>query len=210
MIVAVDGPAAAGKGTLARRLADHFGFAYLDTGRLYRAVGLKLVREGTDPADAGAAAQAAQSLRVAELDDDELRGEAAAVAASVVAAIPAVRAALLAFQHDFAAHPLGGAKGAVMDGRDIGTVVCPGADVKFYITASVEVRAERRLRELRGRGEDAIHARVLADMQARDARDSHRDIAPLVAAEDAYVLDTSAMDADAVFARAIDHVNSRR
>ncbi len=210
MIVAVDGPAAAGKGTLARRIAAHFGLAYLDTGLLYRAVGFELVRQGTDPADAAAAAQAARALRAADLDDDRLRGEAAAAAASIVAAMPAVRAALLEFQRAFAAHPPAGAKGAVIDGRDIGTVVCPDAAVKFFITAKTQVRAERRLRELQARGEDAIYARVLADMQARDARDSQRDIAPLVAAEDAYVLDTSALDADAVFARAIDHMNSRR
>jgi cytidylate kinase len=210
VIVAVDGPAAAGKGTLARRIAAHFGLAYLDTGLLYRAVGFELVRQGTDPADAAAAAQAARALRAADLDDDRLRGEAAAAAASITAAMPAVRAALLEFQRAFAAHPPAGAKGAVIDGRDIGTVVCPGAAVKFFITATTQVRAERRLRELQTRGEDAIYARVLADMQARDARDSQRDIAPLVAAEDAYVLDTSALDADAVFVRAIDHMNSRR
>ena len=210
MIVAVDGPAAAGKGTLARRIAAHFGLAYLDTGLLYRAVGFELVRQGTDPADAAAAAQAARALRAADLDDDRLRGEAAAAAASIVAAMPAVRAALLEFQRAFAAHSPAGAKGAVIDGRDIGTVVCPDAAVKFFITAKTQVRAERRLRELQARGEDAIYARVLTDMQARDARDSQRDIAPLVAAEDAYVLDTSALDADAVFARAIDHMNSRR
>ncbi len=207
MIVAVDGPAAAGKGTLARRIAAQFGLAYLDTGLLYRAVGFKLVRDG---ADSGDPAVAARVLRAADLEDDRLRGDAAAAAASVVAAMPDVRAALLEFQRAFAACPPGDAKGAVIDGRDIGTVVCPGADVKFFVTAALEVRAERRLRELRGRGENAIYARVLADMQARDARDSQRDIAPLVAAGDAYVLDTSALDADAVFARAIDHMNSRR
>ena len=210
MIVAVDGPAAAGKGTLARRIAAHFGLAYLDTGLLYRAVGLKLLCAGADPADAAAAAEAAQALQAEDLVNDALLGAAAAAAASVVAAMPAVRAALLAFQRAFAAHPPAGANGAVIDGRDIGTVVCPDAPVKFFVTAAVEVRAERRLRELRGRGENAIYARVLADMQARDARDSQREIAPLVAAEDAYVLDTSAMDADAVFARAIDCMNSRR
>ena len=208
MIVAVDGPAAAGKGTLARRIAAQFGLAYLDTGLLYRAVGFKLVRVGADPGDPAAAAEAARALRAADLEDDQLRGDAAAAAASVVAAMPDVRAALLEFQRAFAARPPGDAKGAVIDGRDIGTVVCPDADVKF--TAALEIRAERRLMELRGRGEDAIYARVLADMQARDARDSQRDIAPLVAAEDAYVLDTSALDADAAFARAIDHMNSRR
>ncbi len=210
MIVAVDGPAAAGKGTLARRIAAQFGLAYLDTGLLYRAVGFKLVRVGADPGDPAAAAEAARALRAADLEDDQLRGDAAAAAASVVAAMPDVRAALLEFQRAFAARPPGDAKGAVIDGRDIGTVVCPDADVKFFVTAALEIRAERRLMELRGRGEDAIYARVLADMQARDARDSQRDIAPLVAAEDAYVLDTSALDADAAFARAIDHMNSRR
>ena len=210
MIIAVDGPAAAGKGTLARRIAAQYGLAYLDTGLLYRAVGFKLVRGGADPGDPAAAAEVARALRAGDLEDDQLRGDAAAAAASVVAAMPDVRAALLEFQRAFAARPPGDAKGAVIDGRDIGTVVCPDADVKIFVTADLEVRAERRLRELRGRGEDAIYARVLADMQARDARDSQRDIAPLVAAEDAYVLDTSALDADAAFARAIDHMNSRR
>jgi len=209
VIVAIDGPAAAGKGTLARRLAGHFGLALLDTGLLYRAVGLAVLRRGADPADAAAATDAARALTAADLDDPELRGDAAANAASTVAAIPGVRAALLDFQRAFAASPPPPARGAVIDGRDIGTVVCPGADVKLFVTASLEVRAQRRLKELRERGLEAIHSRVLQDMKARDARDQGRDVSPLVPAADAFVLDTSDLDADAVFAAALDFIETR-
>lgn len=208
MIIAIDGPAAAGKGTLARRLARHFGLAVLDTGLLYRAVGLKVVRQGDDPSDAAAAAAAAQGLGPGDLEVSDLRGEAVAAAASKVAAIPAVRAALLDFQKNFADHPPGSAKGAVLDGRDIGTVVCPDADAKIFITASVEVRARRRLKELRDRGLEAIPSRVLHDMKERDARDSGRHAAPLVPAKDAFVLDTSDVDAAQAFAAALDHIKS--
>lgn len=206
MIIAVDGPAASGKGTLARRLAQHYGYAHLDTGRLYRAVGMAVLRAGGDPADAAAAAAAARALDPRAVDDPELAGDDAAQAASKVAAIPEVRQALLALQQDFARNPPDAAAGAVLDGRDIGTVVCPDADFKLFVTADVEVRAERRHKELLNRGEPSIYARVLQDLKERDARDSGRDIAPLKPADDAVVLDTSGMDADAVFAEALRHI----
>ncbi|PPR73166.1 MAG: Cytidylate kinase [Alphaproteobacteria bacterium MarineAlpha3_Bin2] len=212
MIIAIDGPAAAGKGTLAGRLADHFGLAILDTGILYRAVGMKLVREGGDPDDASAAADVARALAPADLDADDLRTDAAADAASRVSAVPAVRQALLEFQRAFAENPpdiaSGNANGAILDGRDIGTVVCPNADCKLFITADVEVRAKRRFLELRERGLDAIHGRVLADMKERDARDSDRAVSPLEPAKDALQLDTSEMDADQAFAAALSFITS--
>ncbi len=208
MIIAIDGPAAAGKGTLARRLADHFGLALLDTGLLYRAVGMNLVRNGHNPDDAESAEAVAKGLKPEDLEAGDLRDEAAADAASRVSAIPGVRKALLVFQRKFAENPPGRAKGAVLDGRDIGTVVCPSADVKLFVTASVEVRAERRFKELRERGLDAIHGRVLADMKERDARDQDRAVSPLEPAEDAYLLDTSDWDADQAFAAALDFINS--
>jgi cytidylate kinase len=209
MIIAVDGPAAAGKGTLARRLARQLDLAFLDTGSLYRAVGLAVLGAGGDPEDEGAAAKAAQSLDPASLDDPALRSDAAADAASKVAAIPAVRAALLAFQRDFAHHPPDGKRGAVLDGRDIGTAVCPDAEIKIFVTASVEARALRRFKELRERGIEAIQAQVLQDMKERDARDQARAVAPLVPAEDAYVLDTTDLDAEAAFEHALAHIDSR-
>ena len=205
MIIAIDGPAAAGKGTLARRLAEHFGLELLDTGLLYRAVGLKTIRGGADPGDARAAVRAARALSPSDLEDTALRGEEAAQAASQVGAIGAVRAVMLDFQRTFAHTP----PGAVIDGRDIGTEVCPDADVKIFVTARPEVRAERRLKELRARGVDAIHGRVLQDMKERDARDAKRDVAPLKPAEDAFVLDTGDLDADAAFAAALDFITSR-
>lgn len=209
-VVAIDGPAASGKGTLSRRLAAHFGFAHLDTGALYRAVGLKVVRAGGDPADAGTAGAAAHALAADDpiLTDPALRGDDAARAASLVAAMPEVRAALLEFQRHFAAAPPGG-RGAVLDGRDIGTVVCPLAPAKLFVTASVEVRAERRLKELREAGQDIGRETVLEDMKARDARDSQRAVAPLKAADDALTLDTSDLDADQAFTAALAFVQSR-
>lgn len=203
MIIAVDGPAAAGKGTLARRLALALNLAYLDTGALYRAVGLGVLRAGGDPADEETAVETAENLDRGILDDPELRGDAAANAASKVAAIPAVRTVLLAFQRDLAANPPDGKQGAILDGRDIGTVVCPKADVKIFVTASPEARAERRLKELQGRGIEAIYANVLQDMKERDARDQARAVAPLVPAEDAHILDTTDLDADEAFQQAL-------
>jgi cytidylate kinase len=208
-VIALDGPAAAGKGTLAKKLAAHFGYDYLETGLLYRAVGLKVLRAGANPADPEAAVAAAKSLAPADLNNGALRGDEAANAASLVAAIPEVRKVLVSFQRGFAAKPPGG-KGAVIDGRDIGTVVCPEADVKFFVTASLETRAGRRLKELRERGIKGNASRVLADMRDRDARDSQRDTAPLKMADDAILLDTTELDADEVFAAALESIESRK
>lgn len=197
MIIAVDGPAAAGKGTLAKRLAGHFQLPYLDTGLIYRAVGLKCRHFGLDPA------QAAAQIQLTDLKSPLLRDEAAGRAASEVAAVPAVRAALLDFQRHFARQP----SGAVLDGRDIGTVVCPEAEIKLFVTASMAKRAERRWKELLARGEPAIAERVLQDMQERDARDASRDVAPLAPAADAVLIDTSELDEDAAFRRALDVID---
>ncbi|MBM3630071.1 MAG: (d)CMP kinase [Alphaproteobacteria bacterium] len=205
MIVAIDGPSAAGKGTLSRRLAATLGYHHLDTGLLYRAVGARLLATGADPADAEAAAAAARKLGPADIAREGLREEDVGRAASVVAANPAVRAALVEFQRRFAAQP----PGAVLDGRDIGTVICPGAEVKLYVVASAEVRARRRHDELRGRGEPATYAAVFRDLQERDARDQARGTAPAKPAEDAIVLDTTDLTADEVFAQAIGIVRSR-
>ena len=209
MIIAVDGPVAAGKGTLARRLAAALDYAYLDTGSIYRAVAAKILAAGGDPEDPETAAAAARALQPIDLQRDDLRLETVSQAASKVAAIPAVREALLAFQHGFAARPPEGREGAVLDGRDIGTVVCPNADVKFFLTASVEARAARRHKELIERGEESIYARVLQDLRERDARDSGRATAPLKAAEDAVRLDTSDMDADQAFEVAMAEIARR-
>lgn len=203
-VIAVDGPAAAGKGTLARRLAAALGLPYLDTGLLYRAVGRRVLDAGADPRDAVAAEAAARTLAPADLDRGDLRGPMADMAASAVAAIPAVRAALLDFQRDF-----GRAHGAVLDGRDIGTVVFPDARVKLFVTASVEERARRRFLELQGRGVAADLAQVTSEIRDRDAQDANRPVAPLRPAADAVMLDTSALDADAAFAAALDIVRGR-
>ena len=209
MIIAIDGPAASGKGTLARRLAGHFKLAHLDTGGLYRAAALHALENGGDPADPAVAEAAARRVRAADLGDPRLREERVAQAASVVAAIPAVRRALLAFQRGFARHPPGGEAGAVLDGRDIGTVVCPDADAKLFVTAGIEARAARRFQELRESGAEAIYEAVLQDMKDRDARDSRRRAAPLVPADDAFVLDTTALDADAAFAAALGFIGRK-
>ncbi|MBY0509018.1 MAG: (d)CMP kinase [Rhodospirillaceae bacterium] len=206
MIIAIDGPAASGKGTLARRLAEAFHLAYLDTGSLYRATGVAALRAGGDPAAEADAVKAAKTLDLTQFSPADLRTEAAGVAASQVAFIPAVRAALLDFQRNFALNPPGGAVGAVLDGRDIGTVVCPNATVKFFIEADLETRVIRRVKELREKGENIIESRVRADMEARDARDKDRSVAPLKPADDAFILDTSKMNADEVFATAKAHV----
>jgi cytidylate kinase len=193
LIIAIDGPSASGKGTLAKRLADHFGLPHLDTGLLYRAVGWLAERSGRSPAEVAA------GLRPNEIDKPELKSDEAGQAGSKVAAIPEVRANLLKLQKDFAYQP----SGAVLDGRDIGTVICPDAPVKLFVTASAQSRAERRYRELRERGVDTIKPRVLAEMAERDRRDSERAAAPLKAAPDAYLLDTSDMNAEAAFAAAL-------
>lgn len=199
MIIAVDGPAAAGKGTIARALARHFKFHFLDTGTLYRRVGLAMLRDNLDLRDAKAAAAIAKNLKAEIFRDDEMRSEAAAAAASIVAVIPEVRVALLDFQRDFAASE----PGAVLDGRDIGTVVCPEAQVKLYITASPQVRARRRHAELQSTGADLSFDSVLEDIKRRDERDRARAAAPLVAAADAIVIDTSEMPVEEAVAAAI-------
>ncbi len=204
MIIAIDGPAAAGKGTLARRLAAELGLPYLDTGLLYRAVGRRVLDAGADPADSGLAEAQARALQPADLQRTDLRGPAADHAASLVAAVPGVRAALLAFQRSFAT-----SGGAVLDGRDIGTVIFPDAAVKLFVTASLTARADRRWRELQGRGAAASLADVTAEMQARDALDQARAAAPLRPADGAVVLDTTAMTPDAAFAAALALVPGR-
>ena len=203
MIIAIDGPAAAGKGTLARRLAAHFKLPFLDTGLLYRATGRRVLDEGGDPADPVTATAAARALVAADTERTDLRGPAADLAASQVAGIPGVRAALLDFQRNF-----GRAHGAVLDGRDIGTVIFPDADVKLYVTASPEARGLRRWKELQARGVPADLATVTAEIRSRDAADQERSAAPLVAAPDARTIDTTELDADAVFALALRMVGS--
>lgn len=203
-IIAIDGPAAAGKGTLARRLAAHFSLPYLDTGLLYRAVGRRVLDAGADPADPAAAAAAARALRPEDLERGDLRGPAADAAASAVASIPAVRAALLDFQRGF-----GREHGAVLDGRDIGTVIFPDAPAKLYVTASVEERGRRRWAELAGKGIAADLATVTEEVRARDAIDAARAAAPMRPAEDALLLDTTTLDADAAFARALEMLAGR-
>lgn len=209
MIIAIDGPGAAGKGTLARHLADALDLAYLDTGLLYRAVAAKVLSDGGDPANPAVAAAAARSTTVADLDRPELRDEAVGQGASQVAAMPAVRAALLDLQRRFAAQTAEDKRGAVLDGRDIGTVVCPEADVKLFVTASLEARVARRQKELLARGEAGIYARVKQEMQERDTRDSSRATAPLKPAPDAVILDTTEMDADGAFRAAMDIIATR-
>ncbi|MFK7940956.1 MAG: (d)CMP kinase [Roseovarius sp.] len=197
--VAIDGPAAAGKGTLSKEVARHFGFAHLDTGLLYRATGLRTL-DGTDPIEA------AHALQAADLEDaDALRTPEVAQAASRVAAVPEVRAALVDFQRAFATR----SGGAVLDGRDIGTVICPDAQVKLYVTASDDVRAQRRHKELTGKGIDVSYDEVLDDLRQRDARDSARATAPLTAAKDAVMLDTSEMSIHQAVARAIAEIEAK-
>jgi cytidylate kinase len=197
--VAIDGPAASGKGTISRAVAAHFGFAHLDTGLLYRAVGRRVLA-GEEPV------AAARALVTADLEGDGLRDEAVGGAASKVAAIPEVRTALVDFQRAFAMRD----GGAVLDGRDIGTVICPDAAVKLYVVASDEVRAERRWRELTGKGVRVTKAEVLADLRERDARDSARATAPLRPAEDAITLDTTTMGIEEAVAAAIAAVEAKR
>ena len=204
LIIAIDGPAAAGKGTLARRLAHALGLPYLDTGLLYRAVGRRILDSDGDPADPRTAEMAAQALTASDLQRSDLRGPDADRAAAAVASIPGVRAALLTFQRGF-----GQQSGAVLDGRDIGTVIFPDALIKFFVTASVSARARRRWMELQQRGTQADLSSVADDMQARDAADVARAAAPLRPANDAILLDTTSLDADQAFAQAIDIVRAR-
>ena len=206
-IVAVDGPAASGKGTLARRLAARLDYAYLDTGALYRAVALCVLRAGQDPTDSEAAIAAARALDMHLLDDADfaaaLRTAETGAGASHVAAVPEVRAAILTAQRQFATTPPDAKAGAILDGRDIGTVVCPDADKKLFITARAEVRAERRFQELRAQDDTLSFATVLADIEARDARDMNRATAPLKQAEDAHLLDTSDLSIEEAFNAAL-------
>ncbi|RCK40683.1 MULTISPECIES: (d)CMP kinase [Thalassospira] len=208
MIIAIDGPAASGKGTLARRVAAAMDYAYLDTGLLYRATGAKVLALGLDPSNEDAAVGVAEKLGADDLEGEELRSEEVGSAASKVAAIPKVRAVLLAFQRNLASSPPDGKRGAVLDGRDIGTVVCPDAPIKFYLTASVEERANRRFKQLQEKNPAAIYERVLKELEERDARDSARDVAPLKMASDAIHIDTDRLNADAVFNAVMAHIRT--
>jgi CMP/dCMP kinase len=206
MIIAIDGPAASGKGTLGKRLAAHYGLRHLDTGLIYRAVAKALLDAGHRLDDTTRAVAAAQALDPAQFDEKTLKGHAIGEAASIVSAIPEVRAALLKFQRDFAAAP----PGAVLDGRDIGTVISPDADVKIFVTAAPQERARRRAAELKAVGEPADEAAILADILRRDARDRSRTVAPLKPAPDAHELDTTHLDIDAALAAAIDLVEKTK
>ncbi len=203
-VIAVDGPAASGKGTLARRLARHCGLAHLDSGALYRAVAIRVLRSGGDPGDAAAAILAAQGLEAGDLEDPGLRDETTGQAASKVAAVPKVRELLLDYQRAVAATP----PGAVIDGRDIGTVVCPGAALKFFLTAGLKARVARRLKELQDRGAKSIHSALEREMGERDRRDAERAVAPLKPADDAIEIDTTDLDADGVFQSVLSHVEA--
>ncbi len=206
MIIAIDGPAASGKGTLGKRLAAHYGLRHLDTGLLYRAVAQAVRMAGHRLDDPIRAAAAAHALDPAAFDETALKSHAAGEAASIVSAIPEVRAALLALQRSFAATP----PGAVLDGRDIGTVICPDADVKIYVTAAPEVRARRRMLEMRNHGQEADEAAILEDIRRRDQRDTARAVAPLKPARDAHILDTSDLAIEAVVGAAIAIVEAAR
>jgi len=205
VVIAIDGPAASGKGTLARRLAEYFRLDYLDTGSLYRAVGMKMVYAGKDPHDRAAALEAAKSIDAEDLANPRLRQERIGQAASVISAFPEVREVLLDFQRNFARS----GRGAVLDGRDIGTVVCPDADFKFFITATLYARAKRRHRELQGQGIEVVFESVLEDLRERDERDEKRAIAPMKPADDAFVIDTSPLDASEVFEKACQVVSKK-
>ena len=206
MIIAIDGPAASGKGTLAKRLAAHYGLRHLDTGVIYRAVAKAMLDAGADLTSEMLAVSAALALDPEKFGDSALKSQAVGDAASVVSAFPKVREVLLNFQRQFAAEP----PGAVLDGRDIGTVICPDADVKIFVVADPEVRARRRTEEVRARGEEAEEAAVLADVQKRDERDRNRAVAPLKPAPDAYLLDNSHLDIEGGVRAAIDIIEAVR
>lgn len=203
IVIAVDGPAASGKGTLARKLAAHYGFAYLDTGSLYRAVGHAVTSAGHDPADETAALAAARNLDLSKIDERAIRTAEAGAAASIVAAMPPVRAAILDLQRNFAHNPPNGLRGAVLDGRDIGTVVCPDAKAKLFVTARPEIRARRRWLELNNSGSGITEAQVLEDIRERDRRDAERAASPMKPADDAHLLDTSDLSIEAAFGAAV-------
>jgi cytidylate kinase len=206
LVIAIDGPAASGKGTLARRLAEHFDLPHLDTGLLYRATACALLDEGLPLEDVEAATAAARGLSLTDFDETRLRSREMGEAASVVAALPQVRAELVDLQRRFAARE----EGAVLDGRDIGTVICPSARVKIFVTASPETRAQRRALELATRGEEVDYPTILADVKKRDERDSARAVAPLKPAADAVTLDTSDLDIEAAFRAAVAIVEKAR
>jgi len=206
VIIAIDGPAASGKGTIGKRLAAHYGLRHLDTGLLYRAVAKAVIDGGQTPDNVDAAVAAAKALDPSRFDEASLKGPAVGEAASFVSAIPQVRAALVKLQRDFVATP----PGAVLDGRDIGTVICPDADVKIFVTAQPEVRARRRAMEYRAAGKDGDEATVLADIRKRDERDSNRSASPLKQADDAHLLDTTNLDVEAAVAAAIAIVEKSR
>jgi cytidylate kinase len=203
IVIAVDGTAASGKGTLAKKLAQHFGFAHLDSGALYRLTALAVLEAKGDPANETDAVRGAQTIDFSRAGDPAIRSDTVGKAASHVAAIPAVRNALKDFQQNFLAHPPGGGPGAVMDGRDIGTVICPTATAKLYVDARPDVRARRRWAELKNMGFRRAEQDVLAELNARDAADKARPVAPLKQAPDADLLDTSDLDIDAAFAAAL-------
>ena len=206
MIIAIDGPAASGKGTLAKRLAAHYGLRHLDTGVIYRAVAYALINAGVDPKDEALAVKAARELDPETFENPALKSQKVGTAASVISAIPRVREALVEFQREFAVKP----PGAVLDGRDIGTVICPDAEVKIFVVADPRIRARRRTLEARSRGEEADEAAVLADILARDERDQNRALAPLKPAKDAYLLDNSNLDIEGGVRAAIDIVEAVR
>ncbi len=204
LVIAIDGPAASGKGTLSRRIANHLDIPFLDTGRIYRATAIKLVYDNVSPSDESAAIAAAQKLRPEDLANPQLRQEEVGRVASIISSYPEVREILLQFQRDFAAKP----EGAVLDGRDIGTVVCPNAGLKLFITANIESRADRRFKELSGQGIEVNYDSVLADLVERDNRDQQRDSAPLKPADDAVMIDTTSLTADEVFEKALGLIKS--
>ena len=211
-VIALDGPAASGKGTLAQLIAEAYDFAYLDTGSLYRGVAYVVMTTGGDPGDEAAAGRAAEGFALEQIEGADIRTREVGAAASKVAAMPGVRAALLDFQRRFARRPPGGKKGAVLDGRDIGTVVCPDADLKFFVVASPEIRARRRWQELLPHKPGLTEKEVADDLAERDARDAARADAPMVKAEDAELLDTTHLSIEAAFAaarRVIDGVYRR-
>lgn len=210
LVIAIDGPAAAGKGTLARRVAEALDFAHLDTGLLYRAIGFAVLRAGKNPMDEAAVLATVTGPDALHLDDPALRQDDVADAAAKVATLPGVRKRLLQFQRDFAAAPPGGKKGAVVEGRDIGTAVLPDANLKIFLTAALEIRAERRLKELRERGLQSIRSQLLREMRERDQRDQNRAVSPLRPAEDAVTLDTTELDADAAFEAAMTIIRSQK
>lgn len=209
IIIAIDGDSASGKGTLARKLAEKLGFAYLDTGLLYRQTAYITLKNNKNIAVEDDCAWAARQVRIEDLQAELLRNEEVSQAASKVAIYPSVRQILLPLQRDFAQNPSAGQAGVVLDGRDIGTVVCPKAQVKLYVTADPAVRAERRLKELQNQGIEAIQTQVFDDLKQRDDRDSSRKTAPLKMAPDAYHLDTTSLTADDVLIKALDYIKQK-